>query len=377
MYQFFNYASIEDRDFTVTLLSDSTGGHDEEWFIQDLLVKAASEGKVSRLIVAIKNETYILHTVHVTETSVFTVEDVVSKFDEFVRSSRDSSISTFYKVEPDFSDSQLKFETSSCLTTLSRTRGAFFNSLSWPAADSELLMVRLESEKCQSTIGRLSSLLTTARQFWKERWSMIVLFWSTLVAIWILLAIIYRGGFTTTFDQHFENGIWVRYDLKSSQGPKYQLQFSHRNVSSWAAKNPHDNNEWALRIDDQAMIPAHLMDEEELLYQRWFRERYPEKEQIRLNRDYINETFLSDPDQIKVPSDVTFHMAHCVRALRRYWQAKETGKHVCPRDIDFRHIKHCLDSLDSWAFPDGERGSVKQMEESGTWHLIWETKVCF
>ncbi|EAT86296.2 hypothetical protein SNOG_06465 [Parastagonospora nodorum SN15] len=184
-----------------------------------------------------------------------------------------------------------------------------------------------------------------------------------------------HGTFGKAFHQHFEHGIWVRYDLKGSQGPKYQLQFTHHNASSWAAKNPHQNGEWAFRIDDQAMIPAHLMDEEEQLYQRWFQKRYPEKNQIRMDQRYINDSFLGDPDQIKVPSDKQFHMAHCVRALRRYWQAKETGKHVCPRDIDYRHMKHCLDSMDEWAFPDGERGSIKPVVDSGTWKLIWETKI--
>ncbi|KAH6675056.1 hypothetical protein B0J14DRAFT_443205, partial [Halenospora varia] len=183
------------------------------------------------------------------------------------------------------------------------------------------------------------------------------------------------GHFHKTFHQYYENGIWVRYDLKASQGPKYQLQFTHHNASSWAAKNPHDSGEWAFRIDDQAMIPAHLMDEEEMLYQRWFQKRYPEKNQVRLNQDYIKDSWLGDPDKIQVPSDKQFHMAHCVRALRRYWQAKETGKHVCPRDIDYRHMKHCLDSMDEWAFPDGERGSIKPVVDSGTWKLIWETKV--
>ncbi|PVI03244.1 hypothetical protein DM02DRAFT_521136 [Periconia macrospinosa] len=194
-------------------------------------------------------------------------------------------------------------------------------------------------------------------------------------ALCIAAATVAHRTFNKTFHQHFENGIWVRYDLHGSQGPKYQLQFTHHNASSWAAKNPHQNGEWAFRIDDQAMIPAHLMDEEEELYQRWFRKRYPEKNKIRLEQKYINDSFLGDPDQIQVPSDKQFHMAHCVRALRRYWQAKETGKHVCPRDIDYRHMKHCLDSMDEWAFPDGERGSIKPVVDSGTWKLIWETKV--
>lgn len=369
----FSYADIKDSDLSVTLLSHSTNGPDEECYLPDLLFRVAREDKISFLILAIEKETFILYTVQIRETSACSIEDAVYTFDKFVRSARGSHISTLYKIETDSSQHGQKAETTSCLATLSRTRGTFFNSLSLPVADSELLKTRLKFEERQSTIKRIRAILTS-RASWKDHLWVRISFWSTLIFLFILLVAIFRDS---TFHQHFENGIWVRYNLKGSQGPKYQLEFRHQNVSKWAAKTPHENGEWALRIDDQAMIPAHLMDEEEIRYQRWFQERYPEKNQIRLNRDYLNETFLADPNRMHVPTDMAFHMAHCVRALRRYWQAKETGHHVCPRDIDFRHMKHCLDALDEWAFIDGERGSVKVPVDSGTWRLIWKTKVCF
>jgi hypothetical protein len=170
---------------------------------------------------------------------------------------------------------------------------------------------------------------------------------------------------------------WIRYDTHGTIGPRYQLQFTHHNVSEWAARNPHQNGEYKLRIDDQAMVPAHLWDEEEEHYQEWYRNRYPEMNNVRTNQLYINETWLSDPFAIQVPSDMTFHMSHCVRALRRYWKARETGQHICPRDTDYRHVKHCLDALDEWAFPQGKRMENEGMEEVKNWVLIWETKVCF
>ncbi|KAF2771172.1 hypothetical protein EJ03DRAFT_268753, partial [Teratosphaeria nubilosa] len=170
---------------------------------------------------------------------------------------------------------------------------------------------------------------------------------------------------------------WQRYDISGSIGPQYQLQFSYQNVSTWAATNDHSDGRWYLRIDDQAMIPHDLVDDEERHYQAWFQARYPEMNDIRLDGDYLNEAFLSDPSAIQVPADRTFHMAHCVRALRRYWQARESGHHVCPRDIDHRHMKHCLDSLDEWAFPEGPRGSVASSMGMNTTRLIWKTKVCF
>lgn len=198
--------------------------------------------------------------------------------------------------------------------------------------------------------------------------------------------------------------LWQRYDIGNSNGPRYQLQFDHHNVSSWEARYPSPNDDWFLRIDDQAMIPVALLTDDEMRYQHWFQSRYIEADQIRLTGDYLRTSFLSDPDAIQVPADKEFHMAHCVLALRRYWWAKEAGQHVCPRDIDFKHIQHCLDALDSWAFPGGPRrasassasghhqhtahgnsdlgvradaGTEFSLDEFDKTVLVWRTKVCF
>lgn len=202
---------------------------------------------------------------------------------------------------------------------------------------------------------------------------------------------------------------WQRYGLGSSAGPQFQLQFDHHNVSAWGARYPEPNNEWFVRIDDQAMVRPSLVDAHELRYQRWFRQRYPEADAIRVRGDYLKKSFLGDPSAIQVPADKEFHMAHCVLAVRRYWRARETGKHVCPRDIDFKHMQHCLDALDMWAFPEGPRRSVPahgamkghmpqgvqerqdnqttedgglgsgkwRIDESDKTRLVWRTKVCF
>ncbi|KAL1614911.1 hypothetical protein SLS54_009360 [Diplodia seriata] len=191
---------------------------------------------------------------------------------------------------------------------------------------------------------------------------------------------------------------WQRYDTRGSQGPKYQLQFTHHNVSEWAARYPQSNGDddtWFLRIDDQAMVPAGLVDADERRYQRWFRQRYPDADHVRLAGDYLAQAFLSDPAAIQVPVDRAFHMAHCVLAVRRYWIARETGRHVCPRDIDYKHMKHCIDALDMWAFPEGPRRSTLPpggaahgshhggdagkavVDESDETRLVWRTKICF
>ncbi|KAF2203959.1 hypothetical protein GQ43DRAFT_349572, partial [Delitschia confertaspora ATCC 74209] len=164
---------------------------------------------------------------------------------------------------------------------------------------------------------------------------------------------------------------WIKYDTRGSIGPKYQLDLTGQNVSKWNSYIQ-GHGEWALRIDDQAIIPLHLMDDEERHYQEWIQNRYPEMNQIRLNRDYINETWLSSPLTDQIPADDLFHFSHCVLALKRYIKAKETGRHVCGRDLDYEHMHHCLDALDWWAFPSGKRAEAVPNSEQALW---WRTKV--
>lgn len=166
-----------------------------------------------------------------------------------------------------------------------------------------------------------------------------------------------------------KDNVYDRYDTSGSEGPKHQLRIYWQNASEWVADNPQDSGKWKVRIDDQAIIPAELYDEDEERYQQWYRTRYPEMQEVIDNRDYIRPSWMGSLDMM-VPWDDQFHYAHCILALRRYWKAKETGKHVCGRDIDYLHIDHCLSSLERSAFIDGPRE-----ESQGV--MYWQTKVCF
>jgi hypothetical protein len=165
--------------------------------------------------------------------------------------------------------------------------------------------------------------------------------------------------------------IYDRYITTGSVGPKHQLRIYWQNASEWAAANAQDTGKWKVRIDDQAIIPAELYDEDEENYQHWYRHRYPEMQQVIDNRDYIRPSWMGSLNMM-VPWDEQFHFAHCVLALRRYWKAKETGRHVCGRDIDYLHIDHCLSSLENRVFVDGTR----KIEDPPT-YMYWQTKVCF
>ncbi|KAF5596565.1 DUF3328 domain-containing protein [Fusarium pseudocircinatum] len=163
---------------------------------------------------------------------------------------------------------------------------------------------------------------------------------------------------------------YIRYPTPGSEGPKRQLRILYHNASEWSQKNPHDNGEWKIRMDDQALIPAAAWDPEEDRYQAWFHDRYKVMSTAVKERSFIRPSWLGSLHMI-VPWDDEFHLAHCVVTLKRYWKAKETGKHVCPRDIARNHIEHCLNWFEGYVFrPE------PQLPKMGP-TMAWQTKVCF
>ncbi|KAF5611496.1 DUF3328 domain protein [Fusarium subglutinans] len=163
---------------------------------------------------------------------------------------------------------------------------------------------------------------------------------------------------------------YIRYSTPGSDGPKRQLRILYHNATEWSQKNPHDNGEWKIRMDDQALIPAAAWDPEEDRYQAWFHDRYKVMSTAVKERSFIRPSWLGSLHMI-VPWDDEFHLAHCVVTLKRYWKAKETGKHVCPRDIAPNHIEHCLNWFEGYVFrPE------PQLPKMGS-TMAWQTKVCF
>lgn len=163
----------------------------------------------------------------------------------------------------------------------------------------------------------------------------------------ILAALPYLGRYTPHPD------LWITWKLpKGSKGPQNQLQYTwpHPNFTSWSAKNDYNADDFYLRLDDQTMIPTEYVDEHELKYQAWYAERYPWFAEIRASKAYLNESYWRDARSFPLAYDKEFHVAHCVMAAKRYWKARETNHHVCPRDLDHHHISHCFDILESHAF---------------------------
>jgi hypothetical protein len=158
--------------------------------------------------------------------------------------------------------------------------------------------------------------------------------------------------------------------VAGSQGPTVQLRIEKSNTSEWMSTHGNNLDSFAFRIDDQTMIPKELLSSEETRYQEWFGKFYPQLWDVYQNGDHLDGDYLEAAPKNMIHVDLRFHLSHCVLALRRYWIAKESGKHVCSRDLHPGHIEHCLNSLDEWAFP--EDGIPP---EHNVW-LEWITQVC-
>lgn len=173
--------------------------------------------------------------------------------------------------------------------------------------------------------------------------------------------------------------LWMHWDTNGSEGLRNQLQFTspHPDFQTWAKQNGKEDDSYFIRIDDQSMIPSHLIDDTERKYQKWFENRYPEMRAIRDTGAYLNASFHDHSSSYEIATDRFIHPAHCILVLRRYVTAKETGKHICPRDIEKKHIAHCLDSLDDFAFVDGERGTEPTYKESEVYTQPWLPNMCF
>jgi hypothetical protein len=107
---------------------------------------------------------------------------------------------------------------------------------------------------------------------------------------------------------------YIHYPTPGSIGPKRQEQLTYVNALEWVKANPHDSGEWRVRMDDQALIPAELWDEDEDYYQSWYYDRYPHLRKIIQDRSFLRPSWLGSLDKV-VEWDREFHFNHCVRIV--------------------------------------------------------------
>ncbi|PWY84753.1 hypothetical protein BO70DRAFT_423739 [Aspergillus heteromorphus CBS 117.55] len=344
------------QELPVSLLSVSppvshAGPRDVDSLIEDALQAPGG----TRMLISVKGRAdYLVWIVPTVDRSPFGTDDAVRHCQEFLRRDTESTLClVFHACPPDGK---------AYLLVATRFTGLPCQSIQLPFIEPK----HLEGPAAGWGKRRIPSwppLLACCSRWEYSR--VVYLFLGLLLVVILAICLLIHNS--------------LRFDTSGSRGPQHQLRLTASNVSEWASTHLDGEGEWELRIDDQTMIPAQLLDDDEERHQQWFRHHYPETNEVRLTGDYVNESSLADPNAMKVPGDQRFHTAHCLLALRRYWKAKESGRHVCPVDLDYRHVEHCLDSLDRLVFLDTESPSSANGPDSmaGDWpmSLPWKTKV--
>ncbi|KAG9193698.1 hypothetical protein G6011_03733 [Alternaria panax] len=169
-------------------------------------------------------------------------------------------------------------------------------------------------------------------------------------------------------------------EVVGSNGPQYQLQLKPQDVSQWASDEKDVlSSKWFLRINDGSICPKDLLILEEVEYQTWLSERYPEFDAVKARGLYLNADYLSRSEEQDMLINKYFHISHCVHSMRRYWVAKQTGHHICPMDLSHWHINYCFENiLLPWALSSGPRGTVPTGFDDATLQDVsWVPRVCF
>jgi len=116
----------------------------------------------------------------------------------------------------------------------------------------------------------LSTTSQQQQQPLRQRFSQWVLKHQTITLVILglpLLLVLLVSVFSASEKTKWPSDGWIKYRTPSSEGPRRQLRIFYHNASAWSRNNPHDHGEWRIRLDDQALIPAELYDEDEDRYQ--------------------------------------------------------------------------------------------------------------
>lgn len=187
-------------------------------------------------------------------------------------------------------------------------------------------------------------------------------------------------------------------------GPRHQKYLLPSNVTNFTISH-NISEDFVLRLDDQALMPVSLVDHHERRVQAWFAETFPILAHVRDSGDFLEPSFLDfdgtssagGPRRIMISKQ--YHVAHCVTAWRRYLKALKSGRHVCPRDMDWHHLDHCTMQLEDLVYQSragwlGQSGDgidviadlADRFVEGGVEEpdigysqamLVWHTDVCF
>lgn len=315
-----------------TTCSDLRSGPSD---VKDILYASCGGPNGHRTIVQVNGIcAFIIWTQEVFEPASWTMEQAHLHVDRHLRQQR--SEATIILYNSDSVDEK---------TAKYKTYMVSVLSLGSEAAQSVAISYQDRQALEENVLDNTSCHPKSQRAYIKRNLAFIV----TALLIVVLVAILAAAPRTITT----KNDIWLSWDLpKDSKGPRNQLQFTwpHPNFTDWSSEHDRSVDDFYLRLDDQTMIPNEYIEDFELQYQAWYAKHYPWFAEIGASRAYLNESYWRDSRSYPLAIDHEFHVAHCVLTMKRYWTARETNHHVCPRDVAHNHISHCFGVLESYAF---------------------------
>lgn len=354
-------------DCRVRLLYDSSEEHlGLETSLSDLLRSYREDGESIFVFESEGHEVFLIFTVCAHAETTQSVDAALRTCQTFIDDSRQGQVSVLYKTAKTDLDPRAE---KTILAVIARYDVDLAKALGVPSARQQQIMQTIHV--CKTTARRTARLGVDLGSMS----GLSVFFFPTICIVVALLLVIVVIIASLKEPHHSQNIFrsWKAYDTRDSIGPEYQLSVYGPNATTWTSSDIYKNNDWALRLDDQALVPMHLFTPSEQRYQTWISEHYPSISALVKDQKHLNGTWLSSPAVDNVMVDELFHFSHCVLAVRRYIDARESGRHVCGRDIDKDHVRHCLDALDWWAFPDERRTNIENFERP----FGWRTKVCF
>ncbi|KAJ4289888.1 hypothetical protein N0V90_011221 [Kalmusia sp. IMI 367209] len=331
--------ALDDEHSTVRIISSTSPNlHNGPSDLRDILCASCSGFRGHRTLLQVcGNGAFLIWTHEAFEPASWTFDEAQTYLEQHLRQSRVEAAVILCNVNDSVNENTAQHKT--FMISILSINAESANSITIPYQDRQALQ--------ESPYGGISRRPTVEkyRSYIKKNLAFIIA---------ALILVVMGIALAATLHQPTPNtNIWLSWNLpKDSKGPQNQLQFTwpHPNFTAWAAENDRSVDDFYLRLDDQTMIPTEYVDEFELQYQAWYAKYYPWFAEVGDSKSYLNESYWRDTRSYPLAIDHEFHVAHCVLTMKRYWKARESGHHVCPRDIDHNHISHCFGVLESYAF---------------------------
>lgn len=235
----------EQLNQAVVLHSTSLHLSDGPAELSDLMLSGTGSCQQTRTLLRANNvETYMIWLFEVGKSRSWEVEDASAHLKSFLYGQSESATTFLYSQRNKIEGRETT--NSTYLATILNTKSDTFRSLSLSSAERHSLEysctepVQNPKHAHRMLFCKLAALISSLLLF--------------LFAATILL--VHRHNAS-------QPDLWMHWNTNGSDGPQYQLQFTspHPDFNSWAKEAKKEGTSYFVRLDDQSMVPEHLIDD--------------------------------------------------------------------------------------------------------------------